>query len=289
MIESTLTPGSREHPRRILTIILLAASSCAAPPEPSIPSDLGAASSPEASGGAWWQPAPGTMLQWQLDDLPADLAIEADAYDLDLFETPAATVAALHAQGRRAICYVSAGSWEDWRPDAEQVPAALLGNEYEGWPGERWLDIRQIDSLAPVLLARLDLCRLKGFDAVEPDNIDGYDNDTGFPLTFEDQLRFNRWLAAEAHARGLSIGLKNDADQAAALLPDYDWALTEDCFDQGWCGQLSPFVRAGKAVFAVEYTDTGITLDEFCPRAAALGFAAMLKSRGLDAHREACT
>ncbi len=68
--------------------------------------------------------------------------------------------------------------------------------------------------LAPLMRARLDLCQAKGFDAVEPDNIDGYqvDGGTGFPLTAGDQLRYNRWIAAEAHCRGLSIGLKNDSD-----------------------------------------------------------------------------
>ena len=44
---------------------------------------------------------------------------------------------------------------------------------------ERWLDVRQIERLAPILTDRLELCRDKGFDAVEPDNLDGYDNETG--------------------------------------------------------------------------------------------------------------
>jgi hypothetical protein len=136
--------------------------------------------------------------------------------------------------------------------------------------------------------ARMDLCRLKGFDALEPDNVDSYTNDTGFPLSASDQLNFNRWLAQEAHSRGLSIGLKNDPEQAAELVSDFDWALTEDCFDQGWCEQMSPFIAAGKAVFAVEYTDTQITLDEYCPQALDLNFSAMHKHRDLDAWRSAC-
>jgi len=110
------------------------------------------------------------------------------------------------------------------------------------------VDVRRIDLLGPIMAARLRTCREKGFDAVEPDNIDGYTNDTGFPITYEDQLRYNRWLASEAHALGLSIGLKNDPGQVVDLVSDFDWALTEDCFDQGWCGSLSPFlawVRSG--------------------------------------------
>lgn len=237
---------------------------------------------------AVWRPPVGATWQWQLTGLPIDQSIDADVYDVDLFDTDARTVAALHAKGRRVICYLSAGSWEEWRPDKDRFPADLIGNDYAGWAGERWLDIRQIDRLAPVLRARLDQCKAKGFDAVEPDNIDGYTNDTGFPLTGADQRRFNIWLAGEAHQRGLSIGLKNDPDQAAVLEPYFDWALTEDCFAEGWCRDMLPFIRAGKAVFAAEYTDTGVTLDDICRRAQDLRFSVILKNRRLDAYRATC-
>jgi len=242
------------------------------------------------SWAVWWQPPPSTTWQWQLSD-PLDLSFDVDMYDVDLFDTDAATVTALHNQGRIAICYISVGSWEDWRPDADQFPAAVLGNEYEGWPGERWLDIRQIDLLAPIMRARLDLCRAKGFDGVEPDNMDGYTNDTGFPLSYQDQLDYNIWLAGEAHARGLSIGLKNDGDQVDDLEPYFDWALTEDCFAEGWCDEFDPFTASGKAVFAAEYTDqltTNQFLTQVCPQAATMDISAILKDRDLDAWRLAC-
>jgi hypothetical protein len=236
---------------------------------------------------ASWKPPLNTSWQWQLDGT-IDQTINAVMFDLDLFDTEASLVAALHAQGRKVVCYISVGSWEEWRPDADQFPPAVMGNDYEGWPGEKWLDIRQIDQLAPIMRARLDTCRARGFDGIEPDNIEGYTNDTGFPLTAQDQLTYNIWLAKEAHERGLSIGLKNDSDQVAELLPYFDWALTEDCFDQGWCDQLTPFVTAGKAVFAAEYTDTGVTTAQFCPQANALNFNGILKHRNLDAWRQAC-
>ena len=209
-------------------------------------------------------------------------------YDIDLFENDANAVAALHAQGHKVVCYISAGSWEEWRPDADLMPSSVIGKDYEGWAGERWLDISQIDAVATVMRARLDLCKAKGFDGVEPDNIDGYTNDTGFPLTYEDQLNYNIWIANEAHQRGLSIGLKNDPDQVEDLLPFFDWALTEDCFAEGWCDQLLPFVRSGRAVFAAEYTDAGMTLDQFCPDAKAMDFSAILKNRDLGVFREDC-
>ncbi len=243
---------------------------------------------PNTVEGNWWQPAVDTTWQWHLLDLPIDTSIEAEMYDIEMFDNDAETVANLHTQGRKVVCYISVGSWEDWRPDADQFPASVIGNDYEGWAGEKWLDIRQIDLLAPIMQARLDECRAKGFDGIEPDNIDSYTNDTGFPLTYADQLAYNIWLAEAAHTRGLSIGLKNNPDQVADLLPYFDWALTEDCFAEEWCEEMLPFIEADKPVFAAEYTDTGITTARFCPKAQALKINAILKHRDLDAWLETC-
>ena len=216
-----------KHARQILSLtMLLLAAACANPPytderegeewdsQSPAASILAQESTPPphtATPGDWWQPDVDTTWQWQLGG-PIDTSIDAEMYDLDLFETDASVVRALKDQGRAVICYISVGSWEDWRPDADKFPAEVIGKNYSGWPGEKWLDIRQIDQLAPILGARLDMCAAKGFAGVEPDNIDAYTNNTGFPLTFADQLAFNTWLADEAHARGLSIGLKNDSE-----------------------------------------------------------------------------
>ncbi|HEU4325230.1 MAG TPA: endo alpha-1,4 polygalactosaminidase [Roseiflexaceae bacterium] len=235
----------------------------------------------------WWRPGPGLSWQWQLSGAPIDQSVDAQVYDID-YEADAETVAQLRAAGRRTICYINVGAWEEWRPDAAQFPPSVIGKEYTGWPGERWLDIRQVELLAPLMRQRMDVCKAKGFDAVEPDNMDAYQADTGFPLTAADQLAYVRWLAGEAHARGLSIGLKNSPELAADLLPDLDWALTESCFAQGWCEEMRPFLDAGKAVFAAEYTDSGMTTARFCEEARHLGISAILKHRDLDAYRETC-
>ena len=206
-------------------------------------------------------------------------------FDIDLFDNAAGVVAALHSHGRHVVCYLDAGTLKPGRPDSGDFPAAVIGKELPDWPGEHWLDIRRLDVLGPILERRLDLCRQKGFDAVEPDNVDAYANDSGFPLTAADQLRFNRFLAGAAHARGLSVGLKNDLDQAAALQPDFDWALDEQCFQYHECDRLQPFVHAGKAVFVAEYElDTARLL----PAARSAGLTAMRKRLSLDAWRQTC-
>jgi hypothetical protein len=231
-----------------------------------------------------WVPSPTTTWQWQLSGT-IDTSPAAQMYDVDLYETPQRVVDELHTKARRVVCYLSAGSFEPGRPDAAEFPPEILGEPLDGFPDERWLDVRRLDVLGPLLEARMDLCAAKGFDGVEADNVDGYANRTGFPLTAGDQLRFNRFLAAAAHARGLSIGLKNDLDQVAALEGDFDWALNEQCFHYDECGRLRPFVDAGKAVFVAEYEGPPAA---FCARARALGVMAMLKRLELGPYRRTC-
>lgn len=231
-----------------------------------------------------WRPIPRTTWQWQLTG-SIDVTVDAEMFDVDLFDVSAATVSALHARGRKVMCYVSAGSFEDWRPDAAQFPAAVKGKALDGWPGEAWLDIRRIDLLGPIIEGRLDLCRSKGFDGIEFDNVDGYSNSSGFPLTGADQLRYNRYLADAAHARGLSVGLKNDLDQVGELVSAFDWAINEECFAYGECDLLRPFIAAGKAVFNTEYQ---MTAAQVCPQAKAIELSTLIKNLNLDAARQAC-
>lgn len=241
-----------------------------------------AAPTPAASRRLW-TPAPHTTWQWQLTT-PVNLSARAQMFDIDLFDNSAAVVAALHRRGRHVICYLDAGTYENYRPDARRFPPALLGKP-NGWAGERWLDIRRSSALEPIMRARFSLCRRKGFDGVEADNVDAYANDSGFPLTASDQLTYNRWLARTAHSFGLSIALKNDLDQVPALERYFDFALDEQCFEYSECNKLRPFIDAHKAVFEVEYN---LSPGDFCARANALGFVSMHKRLDLGVSRQVC-
>jgi hypothetical protein len=132
---------------------------------------------------------------------------------------------------------------------------------------------------------RLDLWRAKGFDGAEPDNVDGYVNHSGFPLTGIQQLRFNRALAELAHARGLAVALKNDLDQVSLLAPSFDFAVNEQCVEYDECEQLVPFVAAGKPVLHVEYN---LSLARFCPATQPQRFSSLLKHEDLGAYRVSC-
>jgi hypothetical protein len=111
-------------------------------------------------------------------------------------------------------------------------------------------------ALAQIMNARLDMCHNKGFDAVEFDNMDGYTNSTGFPLTAAQQAYYDAFLANGAHSRGMSAVMKNDVDQIATLLPYMDVALNEECNQYSECGGYSQFIQAGKPVFNAEYSSS---------------------------------
>lgn len=224
---------------------------------------------------------------WQMQ-LTGDLVttIDADLYDVDLYDTSAETISSLKSEGRYVVCYFSAGSFEDWRSDADEFPASAIGNPLDGWEGENWLDVRN-NSLLDIMEARMDLAVSKGCDGVDPDNVDGYTNNTGFALTYADQLTYNIALSNAAHERSLSIGLKNDLDQIEDLVSYFDFAVNEQCHAYDECEMLSPFVSADKAVFNIEYDDiyvnnTNGARDAICSQSATLGISTLIMPDILD-------
>lgn len=227
--------------------------------------------------GTWWRPRPTTTWQWQLTGA-IDTSVDVQMYDIDLFDNDKSVVDKLHAAGRVVICYFST-QYEDWRPDASSWTTAVLGKNLDDWAGEKYVDIRS-PVVRNIIAARLDLAVSKGCDGVEPDNVDGYEATTGFPLTAADQLSYNEFIANEAHKRGLSVGLKNDGDQATALQPYFDWALNEQCAQYKECSALDVFIKNNKAVFNCEYSGKGATV---CPTQNGLSFSSLIKTLDLTA------
>ena len=276
---------------------------------------------PTSAPGAVWRPALNTPWQWMIDHA-LNLGNAKDmgtvdpngnplttpppqVYDIDGFyngydpnrnvvdkngnynwnDPSYDQVALLHALGKKVICYIDAGVYENYRPDAYKFPASVIGNADSGWNGSYWMDIRRTDILGPIMLARMKMCKDKGFDAIEPDEIDGYSNNSGFPLTYQDQINYNRFIADMAHSLGMSIGLKGDIDQVKDLVNYFDWTLNEECFQYNECSLLMPFTNAGKAVFQAEYKGS---LSNFCPTADKNNWNAMLMPLNLDGGRWPC-
>ncbi len=243
----------------------------------------GTSTGPVACTSGCWLPTLNTTFQWQLQGT-VDQSYAASLYDIDGFDNSSTVVSELHSAGHKVACYIDAGTWENWRSDASEFPASVEGAS-NGWPGEKWLDIRQLTILGPLMLKRINMCKAKGFDAIEFDNVDGYSNDTGFTLTAKEQLTYNEWLANQAHAQGMAVFLKNDTDQVSTLLPYFDGEIDEQCFQYQECDTLVPFITAGKPVFEVEYN---LKTSQFCPQANSMKFFAQLKNIDLGAARTLC-
>jgi hypothetical protein len=235
--------------------------------------------------GRWYKPDTNTSWQWQLQGT-INSSHDVALYDIDLFDSNASLIASLKNDGKKVICYFSAGSYENWREDKNVFPIDTLGKIMDGWESEKWLDIRD-EALAPIMRARLDLAVQKGCDGVEPDNMDGYTNDTGFSLTASDQLAYNKFIANEARVRGLSVGLKNDLNQIVELEPYYDFSVNEQCHEFDECDKLLPFINANKPVFNAEYAQKYIDnnfneRDTLCSHSINLGFKTLILPLNLD-------
>jgi len=236
-----------------------------------------------------YQPKPGTTFQWQLSGCHnVDTSVQADVYDIDLFDSPIEKIKELKNKGKKVICYFSGGTIESWRDDAEKfLDVGVVLEEMEDWEDENWVNIRS-SKLKPLIQSRLDLAVEKGCDGVEIDNVDGYtfsEND----FTYSEQLSFNKWLADEAHKRNLSIGLKNDMGQIKDLLSHYDWALNEECYEYGECELYKPFIQANKAVFGVSYLKSSKKIADACKLANNLKLDYQIKSLDLDASKIDCS
>ncbi|MBN2895822.1 MAG: endo alpha-1,4 polygalactosaminidase [Campylobacterales bacterium] len=251
----------------------------------SVSSSLSSSIAPQSSSAAssWYRPSAATTYQIQLQGTP-NTSYDADAYILDLFDTPQSVIDALHQRGKKVICYFSAGSYEEWRDDAGSFPKSVIGEPLDGWEGEAWLDVRS-ELLRPIMQARLETARQKGCDGVDPDNVDGHTQNSGFPISYNDQVAYNRFLSEEAHARGLAIGLKNDLSQIGDLVGYFDYSVNEQCFEYEECDLLSPFTAQNKPIFNIEYQkkyNNAATFAALCVQARSLEIRTLYLPLALD-------
>jgi len=224
---------------------------------------------------------------WQLSE-PIRAPRGVEVFDTDPDSVSARTIAQLNARGVYTICYVSVGTLENYRDDRRDFPRSVVGRVYGDWPDERFLDVRQLDVLLPLMQARFQRCKDMGFDAIEPDNMDVYDNESGFRISRRDGIAYIKALSDLAHGMGLEIGQKNVPEITRQLIGHMDFVITEDCFSDGWCEEVSAYIRDGKPVLAAEYTDTGVNWAAACAFARANDYSMILKDRDLTAALETC-
>jgi len=235
-----------------------------------------------------WQPEQG--VKWQIDisdtisvsSASAPEPSDAEVWDLDLFNTDADTITNLKSAGKKVICYFSAGTSEEGRPDLGSFQDGDLGAGLPDWPGENWLDLRS-ESVFAVMQGRIDLAAQKGCDAIDPDNMDGYSNENGGgfnpPLSTDDSVAFLQKMADAAGSYGMSIGLKNAGDIVDSVTDIVQFAVNEQCSELQECGIYDNFTGAGKPVFHIEYGSPD-QADQFCDHEGP--FSTVIKEMSLN-------
>jgi endo-alpha-1,4-polygalactosaminidase (GH114 family) len=239
-----------------------------------------------------WKPAPGISWQIVLSDTLSDSSANAEVFDIDLFTNTADTITKLHSLDKKVICYFSVGSYEDFRPDSNQFMLTDYGNGLDGWQGEWWLNTNSLNVRA-IMLRRMDLAVEKGCDGIDPDNIDGFENDSGLELSQDTAVEYLTFLASEAHKRNLAIGLKNGGNIVDRIVGMMQWEVNEQCKQFNECSLFQPFIAAKKPVFHIEYPSSAPNVDAetkatICGNSDTTGFSTVLKNMNLDNWFETC-
>ncbi len=273
---------------------------------------IGSASSARAAG--WWVPSLGPQpWQWELshplnldnardmgtnDRLPNGKPAPAPViYDIDAIINPASTVTALHGLGKHVVCYIEVGAAGNYYSAAseglttsyyDQLKAAgVFGNKVGGYP-EYYLDIRSASTVSIIESMIDQQCAAKGFDAVETDIDEEYNDNPGFPLTKSIEEQYMTTIAGYIHSLDMGWWIKNPDDTgdsyATDMYPLADAVLTEQCNQYSSCGLLSSYV-GHKAVFNAEYH---VRTSKFCPSDDSLGFNGAHFPLALNGPRKPC-
>ncbi|GMK54934.1 hypothetical protein CspeluHIS016_0115200 [Cutaneotrichosporon spelunceum] len=246
---------------------------------------------------AVWQPAVGTtwqiVLSEQVTITNGKPTPDVDVYDIDLFDVESSTIAALHAAGKKVICYFSAGSYEDWRPDAKDWDQSDFGSDLQGWKGEKWVKTGSA-KVRSIMAQRIQMAADKGCDAVDPDNVDGYNNANGLGLTEADAADYVKFLARESAKYNMGCGLKNAAAIVPQVSTDVQFSVVEQCAEYDECAKYRGIIDQHKPVFSIEYPSGAGTkmasdsLSAVCNASGSANFSMIMKKMNLDQWVEFC-
>lgn len=229
---------------------------------------------------------PNDARWWAQLDGAVDIQQPADFFYLDPEQQDPDDLATLRAQGRPYLCYLSAGSVEAFRRDAEDFPARVVGNELQNFPREHWLDVRD-GAVRDLMAKRVTALAAFGCAGVPPSSLAVHAADTGFELSLTDALDYARWLAERLHAAGMSAGLTGPAALTSELWPTFDFGLAISCVSGG-CSEYAPFQSAKKTVLHLEVGDAGAA-SGICNDAKSLGFYALVSDAGFTGRCITCS
>eukprot|EP00121_Abeoforma_whisleri_P015184 Awhi_evm1s13997 len=191
----------------------------------------------------------------------SDSTSNVDVVDVDGFDVSEEEIKDYHSQGLIVLCYLSAGTVENWRFDVKENKDAwdeIKGKNMAEWDGETWIDIvNKLSETKKLMGDRFEMCAKKGCDSIEADNVDCYQNDCISGVSDSEkkkaQITYGKWQSQKAHSLGMSIGLKNSLGLIQDFIDDYDYAMNEQCVQYNECHYYEAFRKANKAVFGTEY------------------------------------
>ena len=245
-------------------------------------------------------------------------SVDVETYHVDMDSISNVSIAHLHSYNKSVSCYINFGTVWNYTSDIDLFTPNMLGNLGDNWQeyyvNITDMDVKYImfkrleaaklkgcDSIdtdnvdiyrkdieyqtshkkSSISGSRLSKSPISREDKVSirrerflPHDIGG----SGFNLTYNDQVIYNRWIADTAHAFGMKITLKNDLDQIVDLLPYFDGIISEECEKYDECDKMTPFVIANKPVFGVIYN---MTDKAGCERMNQMNFNFILKEPGL--------
>jgi len=232
---------------------------------------------------AYWKPKPGLKWNWALGTKVSEIPIENtdwEVIDIDLYGATKEIIDKMHKNNKKVICYFSAGTYERTREEAQGMLKVngLVRNKMEEWD-EYWLDFR-LDEVKSFMSERLDLAKAKGCDGIEFDNVDTFTNvNWEDSITVEDQLKYDKWLAKEAHDRKMAAGFKNSIELLEELKDIFDFAINEECNEFGECDDYNVFLNNQLAVFVAlyGYTTDKTFMQSICSQVKGLNLSIIIK------------
>lgn len=231
------------------------------------------------------------------DTLPNGSAAPAPkVFDIDGIDNPASTVSALHAKGDHVICYMEVGTAGNYGGAYttyynEFAAAGDLGSSLSGYP-EKFLNINSASTVSIVESIINQQCNAKGFDAVETDLDETFNNNegsSGFTITQANEESYLTTLANYMHRLGLGWIAKNVDDTGSQsfvndMMNIADGAITEQCNQYSTCSLYKPF-EGKKAIFNAEYSGSTAS---FCPADIAADINGALFNVNLNGPRSPC-
>ncbi|MEL4319918.1 endo alpha-1,4 polygalactosaminidase [Leifsonia sp. YIM 134122] len=259
-------------PRRVLTAALAVSLAAASVAGVAMAADAGTDATTTAGATTTWSASAASAAAKKVTLPPVNGRFD---YQLGGAYTPASSVrivardsTAEPATGKYNICYVNAYQTQpdDVKTWSGRNSDLILRNSKGVKVGDPEWDEYLLDTstaakrtrIAAIMNSWIDGCAEKGFQAIEPDNLDSWTRSKSAGkqlLTKAHNVALAQLLAAHAHGKGLAIAQKNTPQLGTAgkKTVGFDFAIAEECQMYTECAAYTNVF--GRNVIEIEYTD----------------------------------